>query len=398
MLGSVILISNDSDFFEYIIPKLSLRNSDSIFRFCFNELPEKFYLLSSSLLIINAENNTKQTLQLMQICKGLPVIAFNYKRDNEFAQQAYQLGLLSYITMDTSDTLVQAQIVSVLKTLSLINKNSLYRDILVNKHLIAQNNEVFYDSNIILELELEKIHNSRSSCVALAIAPDDNSKFKLSPNKIETIILNNIRQTDLLINFAPNKYFLILHNITIDNAKHIWSTIANNINEPIYAGITTIENKNRQLLINELLNKLHEAINNKFSLPANNDDINIKQNFKFYRAEFRKKIDKIISPVFYHIKQKYDNNLYGVNITIGCGDGYSVLYLQSSNVNASLRITSPGFSTINIDIEYNPTSKNFNSDILIPKRVTLEPEKLEEGFLQDLLEQFIIEFKTALDL
>ena len=53
MLGRVVLVSDDKDFFEYIIPKLLLRKSDELFRFSFDELTEKFHQLNSSLLIIS---------------------------------------------------------------------------------------------------------------------------------------------------------------------------------------------------------------------------------------------------------------------------------------------------------------------------------------------------------
>ena len=42
----IVLISDDSDFFEYISPKLILRKSDELFRFSFDEVLEKLHLLS----------------------------------------------------------------------------------------------------------------------------------------------------------------------------------------------------------------------------------------------------------------------------------------------------------------------------------------------------------------
>ena len=43
----------------------------------------------------------------------------------------------------------------------------------------------------------------------MAVSPDDRSKFAIQANQIETVIINNIRENDLLINYAPNKYFII---------------------------------------------------------------------------------------------------------------------------------------------------------------------------------------------
>ena len=56
MHGKIVLISDDADFFEYIVPKLSLRNSDELYRYKFKEIPDKLHLFESSLLIVNSEN------------------------------------------------------------------------------------------------------------------------------------------------------------------------------------------------------------------------------------------------------------------------------------------------------------------------------------------------------
>ena len=55
-----------------------------------------------------------------------------------------------------------------------------------------------------------------------------------------------------------------------------------------------------------------------------------------------------------------------------------------------MKITSPGFSKINIDIIYEA-----NSVIIDSKRITLEPEEFEKGILEDLMEQFLQEYKKG---
>lgn len=55
---------------------------------------------------------------------------------------------------------------------------------------------------------------------------------------------------------------------------------------------------------------------------------------------------------------------------------------------ANFRVSSAGFTKINIDITYENIKGK--SDM---KRISFNTEEFEAGILEDLLEQFIIEFK-----
>ena len=387
MLGRVVLISDDKDFFEYIIPKLLLRKSDELFRFSFDDLTEKFHLLNSSMLIINSEEKQEQTLELLEIVKDSPSIVFGYNDDEEFKIKGYRAGMFAYIPLSASDEEIQATLLPALKLVSSINKNNFYRDILVRNNLVTANNEVFLEPNTLLDYEIEKIKKNHSIAVLGAIAPAETSKYTIQSNQIETMILNNIRENDLLINFATNKYFLLLYDTDVEKANNLWKKIASNFAEPIFAGFSSVDRKNRQQLVNEALNRLHEAIHKGFKSTMT-AEVFTGNNFKFYKEEFKKKLEQTITPVFYHTQQIYNDKLFNMRIELGQGEDYSILFIKSDNATGSLRITSPGYSAINIDITYENSDK-----IADTKRITLEPDELEPGLLQDILEQFIMEFK-----
>ena len=390
MQGRIVLISNDSDFFEYMTPKFMLRKNDGLFFFNFDDLPENLHILANSVLLINSENSKEQALELLSIVKGAPVFVFAYNSDEEFKLEALKKGALAFVTPLTSDEELQAQVVSALNTVSLLEKNQQYREILVQKNLISPNNEVLLDYNSVLDKELEKIAKLSSSAVLLAISPNDKTKFLIQPNQIETIILNNIRKNDILMSYAVNKYFLLLHDTDIENAGKIWAKIAEQIPEKIYAGFVKTFSKSRQQLVNEALNKLHEAINYEkvYSVMSNTSDNLPRSNFKLFKQEFNKKIERVINPVFYHIKQKYNDRLYGVTLEHKSTEGCSILEVKGRYASAAFKITSPGFTRINIDITYASGSNNIDA-----KRISLDPDELEEGLLEDLVEQFILEFK-----
>lgn len=395
MADRIVLVSDDSDFFEYVRLKLELRKSDELFSYAFDDIPEKIHLLENSVLIINSESSKSKTLELLKILTETPAIVVAFNEDEAFKKKCYREGMFDYMTLLTPDSEFRARILPALSMLSLIEKNRQYRELLVKRNVITKNNEVFIDYGNIIDAELNKINNNSEKAILMAIAPNEKTKFFMQPNSIETIILNNIRRNDILMNYAPNKYFLLMHDIDVNSANKLWNKIREQFSEKMYAGIAKITNQSRQQIINEVLNKLHEAI-----LYDKEDDIprekNVKPasvvtpytNFKMYRQEFSNKLEQVIAPVFYQIQQKYLKKLVGMNIEQGSGDGYGVFYVRGKHLDSSFRITSPGFAKINIDITMQK-----NNDEVDTKRITLEPEELEQGLLEDLLEQFISEVK-----
>ena len=397
MSDRIVLISDDSDFFDYVRLKLELRKSDELYTYAFDDVPDKLHFLEESVLIINSESSKEKTLELLKIFKGTPSIVISFNEDEQFKKKCYRAGLFDYMTLLTPDSEFRARILPALSMLALLEKNRQYRKVLVQKKVLTQNNEVFIDYSNIIDNELAEIKKNVCSAVFVAIAPNENTKFLFQPNVIETVILNNIRRNDILMNYAPNKYFLIMHDIDINSANKIWGNIQSQFSQKIYAGITKITNQSRQQIINDALNKLHEAIvHDKIQYGDKNSLKSLKtkqssspySNFKLYRQQFSQKLEQVIAPVFYQIQQKYVSKLAGITIEQGSGDGYGVFYLKGKHLSGSFRVTSPGFAKINIDITMQK-----NSDEVDTKRITLEPEELEQGLLEDLLEQFISEVK-----
>ena len=396
MQNRIVLISDDSDFFEYVLPKLSLRKSDELYRFEFDALPECLDLISTSLLIINSESSKEKTLEIIKLANGAPCIVFSYNEDDDFKIKAYKAGMLNYFTLMTSDEEFTAKLVPALNTLAVLEKNSVYRNMLVKKNVITDNNEVFIDYSNVLDRELEKIEKKSANAVLAAISPNDKTKFLLKSNQIETVILTNIRKNDILMTYAPNKYFLLLYDTNIDLAKKIWEKIRQSIPEKIYAGFAAAGLKSRQQLINEALNRLHEDMN-RDNYISSVVDKNSAKNFKIFRQEFNKKLDKVMTPVFYQIQQKYNHRLFGMNLEQYIGDGSGIMTIKGRHASGSFKISTPGLSKINIDITYEPTPQSTKTKFPQAKRINIEPDELEAGLLEDLLEQFIVEFKREVN-
>lgn len=398
MTNKIVLISDDTDFFDYIKSKLELRKNDELYTFSFDVIPEKLHLLQTALLIVNSENSKEKTLDLLNIFKENPVIISAYNEDDSFRRKCYRAGMFDFITPLIPDAEFRARMIPALSVAGILEKKKQYRDILSSNKIITPENDIFIEYESIIDKELDSINKKTRKAVFAAISPNDKAKLLLSPSIIETVILNNVRKNDIVMNFAPNKYFLILFDIDVNSAEKLWKKITNQMPEKIFAGFVQITNQKRQQIINEALNKLHRSINSnqdfsnknilKDPIAMVNGNCSPYSNFKLFKKEFGQKIEQVITPVFYQIQQKYINKLIGVSIEQGTGEGYGVFYIKNKHSIGSIRITSPGFAKINIDITYQKNSENINT-----KRITIEPEELEAGLLEDLLEQFILEYK-----
>lgn len=391
MTSKIVLISDDKDFFDYIKNKLELRKSDELFTFSFDSILNKIHLLDTSLLIINAENQYEKALELVNLFKNTPVIVTAYNDDSMFMKKCFRAGAIDFISLLTPDSEFRAKILPALNIVSLLNKNKQYRNLLIKNNLIDTNNEVFLNYERILDSELENIQKEQKKAVFMAISPSDKSRLKLTSNNIETIILNNIRKNDILMNYAPNKYFLILFDIDINYAHKLWTKINKQFNGMLFAGITTITNQNKQQLINEILNKLHQSINyDKNTIETDNNLHN--SNFKLFKIEFEKNFKQTLLPAFYQIQQKFQDKLNNLSIEQDVNSKQGIFIIKTHSSIYEFKISHSGFSKINIDITYKNISK-----ILDQKRIVLELEEFEIGLIQDLLEQFILEYRKEVE-
>lgn len=401
MGNKIVLVSDDSDFFEYIGTKLELRKSDKLFEFSFDDIPDKIDFLQTAVIIVNSESSAEKTLDFLNLFNGTPIIVSAYNDDDGYRRKCFRAGAFDFMTILIPDSEFRARMIPALTVASLLEKNLQYRDVLVRNEILDSENEVFIDYNYILDKNLEEINTSDKKAVFGAISPNEKTKFLLNPMIIESAILNNIRKNDILMNYAPNKYFLLMFDIDLNSAQKVWSKIVKQLPQKIYAGFANIHSQKRQQLINEALNKLHEAINtDKFVVNTSTTPVDVLNtlqggnstysNFKLFKKEFGKKITQTLTPVFYQIQQKYENELQGVIIDYITGDGFGMFNLKGKYSSASFRLTSPGFSKITIDI----TSQK-DSNTIDAKRITLDPDELEKGLLEDLLEQFISEYKRS---
>ena len=397
MTSKIVLVSDEKDFFDYIRTKLELRKTDTLEQFNFATIPEHIHEFGSAVFIINSENCREKTLDLLKLLPNNPSLVFSYNEDDVFKRKCLRAGAYDFIHLLISDSDIKARILPLLRTSSILEKNIYYRNLLAEKELLKKDNDVYLDYNSVIDKELEKLSISRKKATFLAISPADKTKFLINTQIVESIILNSIRKNDILMNYAPHKYFLILFDSNIESAQKIWNKIASQLPEEFYAGFCNITNQKREQLVNEALNKLHTEINKNLLC----EDINLTlgridnnsvgySNFKMFKKEFCKNFEKVVTPAFYQVKQRYLPKMINVKIEDEIKESNATFSIISSTFKSKFAISAPGYSIINIDI-----SLEKNNTLIEQKRISIAPQELEQTLLSDLLEQFVLEFKKG---
>ena len=112
-----------------------------------------------------------------------------------------------------------------------------------------------------------------------------------------------------------------------------------------------------------------------------------QKNFKLFKQAFNKKLEKVITPVFFQMQKMYEEKLFKTKIDQYSNDTLSQFSLKTLDREGELKITYPGFSKINIDVIHKGLDSPEN------KRIRLDLTELDEERLTKILEDFILDFK-----
>ena len=393
MSSRIVLISDDSDFFDFIKLKLELRKSDKLQTLTFDDVPEKMDSLQTSVLIVNSENRSQKTIDLLKIFNYMtPIIVMAYNDDEAFKKKCYRAGTFDFILFLTSDAEFRARMLPALNLVSILKKNNYYRKLLVKNKILSKNNEVYVKYEETIDSILAELKETSVPSVFAAISPKERDKYLINPNSVETFLINNIRKNDILMKFAHNKYYLIMFNTDLISAEKHWNKIIKNYSGNLYAGFVNITNQTRRQLISSALFKLNEAFNSEIidtEAEMVSADNTACKNFKLYRKEREQRYNKLVTPVFYRLQQKYMNRLVGVKIEQDFDKNKGSFNITGKHFRANFNISSPGFSKVNIDIIIKKDNEESDS-----KRFSFDTDEFDENLLEDLLEQFISETKN----
>lgn len=410
--SNIILVTNDTRVEQVLKPKLVLlREVDNILVTSYSEAIESIKEVTPEIILIYCDQEKEECINLIKSInldteiKKTSILLVVKEYNQDFMLSAYDENITDYLTLNSDDAEI------LMRTIWCLRKNALMKTISRQRNLfeelgVTDTATGFYTIEYcdkILENELKNLNIIDSDGILMLIAAGEESKIKLNPIQLAKAIKTSTRNSDVIVHAPANRFYVLLPGTNLKGAFTVWDKIKRNLGEAfiINAGVTSIEQKSFTELKNPLVNALVEASSTKRDLVIVSeeekqysgdwlDKINASQkNFKLFKQAFNKKLDKVITPIFFQMQKLYEEKVFKTKIEQYSNSTLSSFALKGENQTSELKITYPGFSKINIDLIHQGLDSPEN------KRISLDLTELDESKLTEILEDFIAEYKTT---
>ena len=111
------------------------------------------------------------------------------------------------------------------------------------------------------------------------------------------------------------------------------------------------------------------------------------KNYKIFRQIFNKKMEKVITPVFFRLQKAWEEKLFNTEIEQYTDSERCVFHLKNKKQDSTLRIVYPGFAKIVIYMTHEGLDSPENTEIQLPLT------KITQKKLVEIVEEFIRDFK-----
>lgn len=398
----ILLVSDDKNICETISNKLIfLRKDDTVVTSSYDSAKQNIELTSAQVAFIHENDDREITIQLIKDFhenKELNIILLANSYDSEFILKSIDSGANDFILTTAED------IDFVIKIVNHIKQSSC-------KKTISRNNQILQQLNVVNEItgiyeytySKQIIENSIDFELVnagsfMAIAPSQKGKTKFSEEALAKAIKASIREEDIITHGKGTNFYIFLPYTDMNGAASVFEKIKEKSDFDICAGICDIAGINYNKFEKKAIKALSEAIATKaaiiFSEDEPKDTLNEwleaeeNKNYKIFRQMFNKKLEKIITPVFYRLQKTYEEKLFDTKIEQYVNDEQCVFNLQNNKFSSSLKIIYPGFTKIVISINHDGLDSPENREIKMPLA------KITQQELVEIIEDFIKEFKS----
>ena len=214
-----------------------------------------------------------------------------------------------------------------------------------------------------------------------------------------SIIKDNVRACDILGYASDFKIYLWFRNTTNEDTRKILTKIKRTLTSDftISAGYTETKEipfDEAEVLANKALSKALLKGNSFICVqekpkPQKQKTTKIDiQNFKQHKANSVKKLENILSTLFFQMQKTNEDKLFETKITQKVSEQKSFFTLKNQDCESSFIVTYPGFTTINIEILQKIQDKESR------KKYYIDTNELSEEKLEEMLEDFIQDFNN----
>lgn len=406
---NILLISDDNETAAIVKSKLALlRGSDSIST-CETKDCKKILENSTYCIVIlhEFENDNDETLKLIKSLKekklNCEIILLLNKINPDFILQAYDNGIYDYITVNSDSYEILIKTVNYFKLRSIKEKNKRNEKFLRQLGVISASNG-FYKYNYLKDIFIDisddyRIQNGYFAILTL----DEKNKTKISTNRLAGIIKNSVRSDDIIATARGGKFYLILPSINFEGTQALVNKIQEKMGTEvlIHSGCSKIGTKSFETLDKEASDSLISAIQNEklcisISENSTNNDMWLedetfeqKKDFKIFKNAFEKKLNNVITPVFFRTQKEFEVKLTNTQVSQYSNNIESVFSLKNEALHSELIIRFNGFTKFKLEIIHSGLDSAENTKIEIPLKQLTEKE------LNKYLKQLKTEYKNS---
>lgn len=341
-------------------------------------------------------NKYRQTPALQSI----PIIPVFKEIDEDTLCTAFELGISDFLTLRASDSEFTVRILLAMRQKERESDFENKKNILSQLKILDKKTGIYaknYTYTII------KAQSKKCTGSFAVIAPDVNTRNKLSPEHLASLIKNNIRISDFIGFSGDFKIYTWFPETEPENVLYILNKIKKLLPAEckISAGVAktsetdfdrTEEAANKALsraLLKEnsfVVARAKEEIND--TSVKNPDDY---KNFKMFRQDFYKKLEKMISPVFYQTQKIMEEKLFETKIVQEIKDDGCYFELKNEYCSSVFRITCPGYTRININTIHNCGENEYKD------KVCMDIEEVNSQKISATLDDFIKTFQCLVN-
>ncbi len=402
--NSILLISDDEKFAEMLKSKLIfLRKGDTVVTSSFDNAEQNLELTMADIVLVHENTSKNATLELVKRLrqnKNICIMLLVNDYDEELVLACYDAGIDDFTTAGAESFELVIRVVNNIKHNSIKLKAFRNSKILEQLQVIDELTGVYnynYSQQVIENSINENLFNDG---VFAVIAPSENSKSKFSIEKMAEAIKKSIRVDDVVTLGRGARFYLFLPKTDFNGTLVVINKIKENYGDDfeLCAGISGIANKDFKEMEKDALQALSDAMatNAEYVFAQAKEETldewlddteNEPKNYKIFKQMFNKKLEKVITPVFFRLQKAWEEKLFETEIEQSTDDDMCVFHLKNKKQDSTLRIIYPGFAKIMISITHEGLDSPENKEIQLPLT------KISQKELVGIVEDFIKDFK-----
>ncbi len=404
MQNTITLITDNDEYAQKVKNKIVLLRDSDVFETiktqnCFEEVKNKkpvlvFYHFTKN----SAEEdllNFIQKIRQNQDLKTCSLILLFDSFDENILCSAFEKGITDFLLSNATETEFTIRTLWCLQKREALYESQSKKDILSQLKIIDKNNQAYTENYTYTILKEESKKNWGTFVV---LAPDINIRSKIAPEALMSILKKNVRTCDILGYATDFKIYLWFRGTAKEDVLNVLGKIQQHLVPDFSISAGYIETKDipfdrAEELANKALSKaLLKGKTFLFAEEKKKQEINLEvnvKNFKLHKENFVKKLESILSPLFYQTQKRNEEKLFETSITQTVTEEKSTFKLKNDNGESSFTVSYPGFTKINIEILHNIKDNDLKAEKLF-----METEELNEEKMEFLLNSFIKEFQN----